>query len=65
MLKPAKFSRLFSIGYFLLGTAMDFPPDKEPIDISDLDELRTLAVPDAEIVGMSEMGNSAQVTIYQ
>lgn len=44
---------------------MDFPPDQEPLDISDLDELRTLAVPDAEIVGMSEMGNSAQVTIYQ
>jgi AraC family transcriptional regulator len=44
---------------------MDFPPDQEPIDISDLDELRTLAVPDAEIVGASEMGNSAQVTIYQ
>ncbi len=44
---------------------MDFPPDKEPLDISDLDELRTLAVPDAEIVGMSKMGNSAQVTIYQ
>jgi AraC family transcriptional regulator len=44
---------------------MDFPTDREPIDISDLDELRTLAVPDAEIVGMSQMGNSAQVTIYQ
>jgi AraC family transcriptional regulator len=40
-------------------------PDPEPIDISDLDQLRTLAVPDAEIVGASEMGNSAQVTIYQ
>jgi AraC family transcriptional regulator len=40
-------------------------PNPEPIDISDLDELRTLAVPDAEIVGMSKMGNSAQVTIYQ
>jgi AraC family transcriptional regulator len=44
---------------------MDFPSDREPIDISDLDELRTLAVPDAEIVGISQMGNSAQVTIYQ
>jgi AraC family transcriptional regulator len=44
---------------------MDFPPDQEPIDISDLDALRTLAVPDAEIVGISAMGNSAQVTIYQ
>jgi AraC family transcriptional regulator len=44
---------------------MDFPLDREPIDIRDLDELRTLAVPDAEIVGMSAMGNSAQVTIYQ
>jgi AraC family transcriptional regulator len=43
---------------------MDFPPDQEPIDISDLDQLRTLAVPDAEIIGSSEMGNSAQVTIY-
>jgi AraC family transcriptional regulator len=44
---------------------MDFPRTQEPIDISDLDQLRTLAVPDAEIVGMSKMGNSAQVTIYQ
>jgi AraC family transcriptional regulator len=44
---------------------MDFPSDPEPLDISDLDELRILAVPDAEIVGMSAMGNSAQVTIYQ
>ncbi len=44
---------------------MDYPPDREPIDITDLDELRTLAVPDAEIVGMSAMGSSAQVTIYQ
>jgi AraC family transcriptional regulator len=44
---------------------MDCPPNREPIDISDLDELRTLAVPDAEIIGMSEMGNNAQVTIYQ
>jgi AraC family transcriptional regulator len=44
---------------------MDFSQDREPIDISDLDELRALAVPDAEIVGMSKMGNSAQVTIYQ
>jgi AraC family transcriptional regulator len=44
---------------------MNFPPDQEPIDISDLDSLRALAVPDAEIVGMSTMGNSAQVTIYQ
>ncbi len=44
---------------------MNYSPDREPIDISDLDQLRTLAVPDAEIVGMSEMGSSAQVTIYQ
>ncbi len=44
---------------------MNFPPNQEPIDISDLDSLRALAVPDAEIVGMSTMGNSAQVTIYQ
>jgi AraC family transcriptional regulator len=44
---------------------MNFPQIQEPIDISDLDQLRTLAVPDAEIVGMSKMGNSAQVTIYQ
>jgi AraC family transcriptional regulator len=44
---------------------MNFPTDREPIDISDLDQLRILAVPDAEIVGMSTMGNSAQVTVYQ
>jgi AraC family transcriptional regulator len=44
---------------------MDFTPDKEPIDIGDLDELLTALVPDAEIVGMSAMGNSAQVAIYQ
>ncbi len=44
---------------------MDFPPGQEPLDISDLDELRALTVPDAEIVGMSAMGNSAQVAIYQ
>jgi AraC family transcriptional regulator len=65
LLKAAKFSRLFPIEYFFVGTAMDFPSDREPLDISDLDELRILAVPDAEIVGLSKMGNSAQVTIYQ
>jgi AraC family transcriptional regulator len=44
---------------------MDFPSYREPIDTSDFDELRALAVPDAEIVGMSTMGHSAQVAIYQ
>jgi AraC family transcriptional regulator len=44
---------------------MNFHPDRDLIDTSDLDELITLVVPDAEIVGMSTMGNSAQVAIYQ
>jgi AraC family transcriptional regulator len=64
LLKAAKFSQPVANHRFT-SIAMDFPPDKEPIDISDLDQLRALAVPDAEIVGMSKMGNSSQVTIYQ
>jgi hypothetical protein len=44
---------------------MDYPPDREPIDLTDLDELIPAIVPDAEIVGMSKMGDSAGVAIYQ
>jgi AraC family transcriptional regulator len=44
---------------------MDFPQTQEPIDFTDLDDLIPAIVPDVEVVGMSKMGNSAGVAIYQ
>jgi AraC family transcriptional regulator len=47
------------------GTAMDFSPDREPIDFTDLDDLIPAIVPNGEVIGMSKIGNSAGVGIYQ
>jgi AraC family transcriptional regulator len=44
---------------------MKSTPEREPIDLTDLDELIPAIVPDAEIVGMSKIGNSAGIAIYQ
>jgi AraC family transcriptional regulator len=49
----------------LSGVLMKSSTDREPIDLSDLDELIPAIVPDAEVLGVSKMSNSAQVAIYQ
>jgi AraC family transcriptional regulator len=44
---------------------MASPEDQEPIQISNLEELIPAIVPKAEILGMSTMGDSVQLVIYQ
>jgi AraC family transcriptional regulator len=44
---------------------MEFSPNREPIDFTDLDDLIPAIVPGVEIIGVSKIGNSAGVAIYQ